>query len=299
MSDFGFSEVIPADTAALPAKTHNVTGGMREGADLMTYLEEGFTDVVERVDELLSAETRLPTIVDPATESKATEYVKLIQSAIKLADQKRLAERAPYELASNQVHQFFKKMTDSLGDLKKRVERSLTDYKVAIMREEQRKRDEAMRVAREAERARLLEAARLQAEADAAALAASRKRNAETRAAAEAEAERARKAATEAADNLSAAAETRANAEQEAAAPAADMTRARGQRGGVSSLAEFPDFRDIDRAMLDLEALRFHFTTEAVEMALRSYMKANKGAIDAGQQIKGCTFFKNHRVGVR
>ncbi len=299
MDNSGFSEVIPVDAGvALPPKTHNVTGGLREGDALKLYLDETSEDVANRADALLDSEGRLPAIDGPEPESKATEYVKLIQACIKAADQKRLAEKGPYDLAANQVHQHFKKMMDGLDSLKKRVERKLTDYKVAVMRAEQAKREEEARLLRLAEQKRLAEAAAAQAAAEEAERKAAAARKPETRATGAAFAEAARVVADSTAKALEEAAATRAQAEQAAAVKPAELTRARGARGGVSSLSTFWNFRDMNREQLDLEALRAHIPTAALETAIRSYLKANQSRVEAGHQIKGLTFFQDHATRV-
>lgn len=311
MNDDGFRELIPTDSgAALPAKTHNVTGGLRVDKELELYLEENFADVVERVEKLLEAEARLPAINGPEVESKATEFVKLIQACVKLADQKRLTEKGPYDLAANQVHQYFKKMMDNLTALKGRIETKLTNYKLAVLREEKAKREEEQRKAREAEQERLRVAAAAQAAAEEAERKAAAARKPENKAAAAETAVAARAVADTAARELEQASQDRAAAEQAAAAKASDLTRSRGSRGGVGSLSTFWNFRDLNRAdlgkMSDPRALPPaivhllpHISTEALETAVRSYIKANKGVIENGAQpLFGVTFFQDHATRV-
>lgn len=187
------------------------------------------------------------------------------------------------------------------------------------------KRDAEERAVREAENQRRIEAEAIERAAKEAArqaeLDASRKRNAASRAIAEAQAIEARRIADEASarrrhqDQLDAearrvreaeareeaeeTANARALAERAASVTDAELTGARGARGGHSSLTTFWDFRDMDRAALDLEALRSHITSDALEVAIRAYMKANKELLDAGHQIKGVICFKNHRTGGR
>jgi flagellar biosynthesis GTPase FlhF len=311
VNDDGFRELIPGDNAsALPPKSHNVIGGLRTEAELTAYLEESFSPVVERVDQLLAAEAKMPKVDGPEPESKATEYVKLIQACAKLADQTRLAEKGPYDLAANQVHQYFKKMIDSLDGLKKRVERQLTDYKVTVMRAEQAARAEEQRKARQAEQDRLAAAAAAQAAAEEAERRAAAARKPETKAAGAEAAAAARAVADTAARELEQASADRATAEQAASAKAAEMTRSRGKRGGVSSLMTFWNFRDLSRAdlgkMADPRAmppaivhLLPHISTEALETAVRSYIKANQSVIEnGGQPLFGVTFFQDHSTRV-
>lgn len=293
--DDGFSEVI-ADPK------HNLPAALRDGDDLAQHVRFTHGQLLERGAELIAAEARLPAIVDEETESRATEFVKMIQVCEKALDQARMAEKGPYEAASNLVHSIFRGVQDKLvrqtkgspPALKERVEAKLTAYKLAREEAARKIREEAARKAREEEDRLRREALAAQRAAEEAAQAAARKRSVEAKEAARIAAEAAEKAAFQARENERQAANARAQAEKDAAAPAADLTRARGARGGVSSLVEYDDFRDLDRATLNLEALRPHFTTEALEMAVRSYIKSNKGGT-----LRGVTIFKNHRTGVR
>lgn len=194
-----------------------------------------------------------------------------------------------------------------------------------IEEDARRKREADERAAREAEDARRRAAEEVERKAREEAAAAERAASQAWRAAAkekaDAEAAEARKRAEDAAakrreedakaeadrrvredaarEEANRAAEIRAAAESAASVTDAELTRSRGARGGVSSLTTFWDFRDVDRATLDLESLRPHVPMDAFETALRSYMKANKERLDAGHQLNGVTFFKNHRTGGR
>lgn len=206
-----------------------------------------------------------------------------------------------------------------------------------------RKIEDDARIAREAkEREERAAADKLQREADEhaaaarkasdeAVAAASRKRNAENKAEADAEAARLRKIAADAdeasrvaseklaaeqaardEENLKAAnahAETRAAAEAAANASLADLSRARGGRGGVSSLRVNISVRDIDRSLLcafdgknppSIAMLTPYFTDKAIQSALDAYADANKAtikdAIKTGRQpISGAVFFEDAR----
>lgn len=325
--------------------------GLRTGSDLTQYIAITHAALFKRADDLIEAESRLPAVVDEATDAKATEYVKLIQACEKGLDQARLNEKAPYDLYASEIHSKFRGFQDKLvrpskgapPGLKERIQEKQTTYKLKVAEAERQRREAAAaearrieedarlrreaeeRVIREAENQRRLEAEAIERAAKEAArqaeLAASRKRSDESRAQAEAQAAEARRIADEAAaarhaqqvkddearrirDEASRkeaeeSANARAHAEKAAAATDAELTRSRGARGGISSLTTFWDARDIDRATLDLEALRSHIASDALEVAIRSYMKANKELLDAGHQIAGVTFFKNHRTGGR
>lgn len=88
----------------------------------------------------------------------------------------------------------------------------------------------------------------------------------------QAEADAAAKAAAEEADRRRVDAE---QAAKEALAKSTDLTRSRGDQGGVSSLRTAWDSDIEDRAVADLEALREHFTDDAFRDAIKSWVKAN------------------------
>jgi hypothetical protein len=82
-------------------------------------------------------------------------------------------------------------------------------------------------------------------------------------------------------------------AEQLAAAKAADMSRTRGDYGSVSSLRTYWTFSDLDRDELDLETLRPHLATTALESAVRSFIKAG------GRDLAGVEIYETTDVVVR
>lgn len=82
-------------------------------------------------------------------------------------------------------------------------------------------------------------------------------------------------------------------AKKEAEAKAAELSRQRGDMGSVSSLRTFWDFADLDRNALDLEALRQHLPADALEKALRSFIKAG------GRELRGARIFQNTQAAVR
>jgi hypothetical protein len=191
-----------------------------------------------------------------------------------------------------------------------------------IEEDARREREEAERKRRaeedrvRAEAAKAAAEARRKAEEEAAA--AARKRNEANKAAAEEAAAAARKAAAEAEERQrlederiameraqrdeearreeNRLAEERAAAEAAASAPLADMSRARGEKGGVSSLRQFVNWRDINRETLNYSALGPYFKDAAIEAALKGFADANKATVETGiktgnQPIRGVVFF--------
>lgn len=95
-------------------------------------------------------------------------------------------------------------------------------------------------------------------------------------------------------------AEERAAAEEAAAAPLADLSRARGEKGGISSLRQVTAWRDVDRAKLDYAALGPYFKEAHIDAALKGYADANKATVQTGiktgnQPIRGVVFFLDAR----
>lgn len=331
---FGEVSVGPAE----PDRLHNnPPEGLRVAGDaLELHIATTHAAAFKRASDLIEAEARLPKIDNPEAESKATEFVKQIQAAERALDRARLAEKGPYDLAASHIHGAFRTVQDKLvrpdkkgpPQLKERVEGRLTNYKLEVLERERLRLEEEAKVRRAAEAQAAMDALWADAQAELsefdarkAAEAALRKRNPDVRAAAQEEAarlagqaEEARTVASAAGEERDQAADSRAIAERQAAAPPAELTRARGGRGGVSSLTTFWDFRDLDRDVLmaDLQAklkapgdvpsileLLPHIPMTAIEQAIRAYVTANKDRITGGHKLKGVTFFENYRTGVR
>ncbi len=236
-------------------------------------LTEDHAGMLKRRDELLAASERVPpTVEDESTAQKTGDFIKQLQAAVKNADATRVAEKEPYLNGSRQTDGFFKAITEPLAKAKKDIEGRLNIFLHKKADAERRAREEAERAARkEAERA-----ARAAAEAEAAM----------TDDAAVEEAVVAEQRAKDAAD-------VAAKAQVEAEAKAADLSRTRGDYGSVASLRTFWDHKDMDRSKLDLEALRQHLNHDALEKAVRSYVKAG------GRELAGVTIFENSQAVVR
>ena len=156
----------------------------------------------------------------------------------------------------------------SADDMRKR----LTTYERAKAAEERRKRDEAARLERE-------EADRLRREAE------EREKAAQT----DVDLEQAVQV-DEAARQAEADAVT---AKKAADAKAAELHTTRGDYGSSSSLRTFWDFTDLDRRSIELQALRYHLPEDALEKAIRSFIKAG------GRELLGVRIFQNTKSVVR
>lgn len=288
------------------------------GDDLTAYLERTYAEDVTRTERLMEKGEEFLTITTDEQDEAATEFMVKVRARYKASEANRVAEKTPYDDNAGRVHAFFKtKVLDLLGlaptdrktfdpvtrtdlGMGPRINMAQTIYKTAKAEAERKRREEEARVAAEAERKKREEADRLAREAREAAEAAARKRNAAVKAEAEEAARKAQAAADAAREAENRAAEERAAAVSAAAAPMADLSRARGERGGVSSLKTSIDHRDIDRDTIDLEKLRPYFKDAALDAAVKGWIDANKGAaqqaIKTGTQpIKGVVIFESHR----
>lgn len=256
------------DTAELghnmpPEDTHPISDRLMEQYDALNIRQEELLDAVERVPAVIE---------DDETAGKIADFIKQLTACHKNAEKARVAEKEPYLAAGRAVDGWFKKITEPLAKAKKTVEARLTVYQRKKADEERRAREETERQAREAaEKAR---------------------REAEERAAALAE-ESDLDAAVEAEEAANRAAEAAAEAERSDDAKAAELSRTRGDYGAVASLRTHWTFRDLDRDKLALEPLRQHIPTDAIEKAVRSYIRAG------GRELAGVTIYEDASTVVR
>ena len=254
-----------------PASLGHNSGAMADS--LRGDLTEKHAGVRARAAELLAAAERVPATIDSDDlAGKVGDFIKQLTACTKAADGARIAEKEPHLAAGRVVDGFFRAIIDPLDAAKKNIERRLTAYlrekadaerreRERIAAEERARAEEARRAAAEAER-KAQDEAGLQAAIDAE----------QQRKQAEADAEAARKASE---------------------AKAAELSRNRGDYGSVASLRTYWDFADLDRAALDLEALRQHIPTDALEKSVRAFIKAG------GRELRGVRIFQNTQAAVR
>lgn len=157
----------------------------------------------------------------------------------------------------------------------------------------ERREREAEALAREVEaRRQREEAKRLRREEEAARQSAARKRNEELRAAAEAEAKRLEQQRVEAEREAHQREAEAMAARQSAEAKPAELTRFRSSYGAtISTSARWRvDEASINRATLDFDKLRTHFTSTCLVSALNSYCKSGE------HEIRGATFHEHRTV---
>ncbi len=237
------------------------------------YLGEEISTLTARKAELLGSVGRVPaTIADDEGARKVADLIKLIAACIKNAEADRVSRKEPFLEGGRVIDGVFRGVTEPLTRAKTDVERKLTLYQREVAEAERRRREEVAR----AERA---EAERLAIEA------------------AECEAE----AATDAdiddaisADALARQREADAVAAQRAAeAKPAELSRQRSDYGAVASLRRFWDMEGLDRETIDINALRPFLPLDAIEKAVRAFIKAG------GRELKGVRIFENTATTVR
>lgn len=331
----GFEPVEPAtSTTRRPAddryahplpRDHNHPPGLLTGDDLRISVETEFADLLAKADELIASEERVPKgdagalfCPDDAWEAKLTDIVRKMQAFNNSLDTARKARKAPYDEASEIIHNLFRRRMDAMVDprprglngYKHRVEGALTVYKSARRLAAQRAAERAAERARWIERIVFvgaflsnLSTFKTAADAaDAADLLAEKARGPKTNATANAAAATAAAAAAMAQQSQAGIVEAaapvsgkRAVAERVVATPAAALTQRRGDTG-LSSMREYVDARDVDRNTIDLEKLRQHLPIAAIEQAVRAYGAANsdmiKGELANNRQpVRGVTYF--------
>ena len=236
-------------------------------------LAETHRDLIWRFNELVDAQERVPNCISDEAEKKIGDYVKEISQCVKRIESAREDEKALYLDGGRRVDGFFKDFSEALKTIKGTCVNSLTAYKrekeaeARRVLEEKAKADRA--AAAEAEEAARLAADSMASETDLG-VAVDRETAAQT-------------AVTEA-----------AIAQEAADVSAADLSRTRSENGGsLSSLQSTWKVADVDRATLDLEALRPYLTQADLEKACRAFVRAG------GRKLAGSRIYEDKKAVAR
>lgn len=236
---------------------------------LRDLLRDQYEQIGTRVDALIASAGRAPaTVNDDDTLGKMGDLIKSITACGKQIEAARVSEKEPFLAAGREVDGFFKPMGDTLAVAKKRLEAPCGVYlrakadaekkaREAIEAAARRAAEDAMRQAQEAE------AANLTAVSDAAL---------DRALTAEADADRAQKAAE---------------------AKPAELARTRGEMGSVATLRTSWDAEILDYAAIPLEAIRAFVPRDAIEKAVRAFVRAG------GRELKGVRIYENSTAVVR
>ena len=244
-----------------------------DSAAMRDWLSGEVELLIARRDALLGSVERCPAVVkDEDTAKRTADLIKAIAACIKNAEADRVSRKEPILEAGRVTDGVYRAITDPLAKAKATVEGRLTIYQREVAAAERRRREAEEAAARE-------EAARRQREA---AEAAAKLKTEEDLARAISAEELAKQAAADA-----------EHAAKEAAAKPAELSRQRSDLGSVASLRTFIDVTDISREYVDLETLRPYLALDAIEKALRLFIRAG------GRTISGARIFENTATSVR
>jgi hypothetical protein len=239
---------------------------------LKETLAEANKETLARAADLIQAADRAPaTIETDEDEEKITSYLASVSKCEKSLEARRVAEKEPYLTLGRVVDGFFKSHIDSLDKARRKVKPAL-DARLLWKREQERKRQ-------------LEEAAE-------------RKRLADEQAAAAALAEAAKMPIK--ADELMVTAmntEAAANRMAEKAEGKISVV-ARSSDGASANLRSVWKIECTDRSKLNLELLRGHFTDDAIQKALNSYLATMAKPIE-GQPLEGARVWEHTESVVR
>lgn len=242
------------------APAPNVIGIGHNQAPLKEMLAVSYADLAKDVAAALGSFERAPATIDDDTMlGKFGDLTRHINKLLKDADDYREAEKKPFLSAGREVDEFFKPLAGNLTDAKKSLLARSTDYLSKKEAVERASREATERQAREDADARLREAEAAQDAGDTDG-ALSKLAEAEV---AECQAVEAQVAAT---------------------AKPADLARTYSTGGSVSTLKKEWTFAVEDRAVISLDVLRPYLAPDAVDKAIRAYVKAGNRTL-AGVRI--------------
>ncbi|WP_029310785.1 hypothetical protein [Acidiphilium angustum] len=265
----GFGHNSGASEAELPQTMADFLSGARVRQDVVQAPR--VVKFSARQAELIAAFDRWKertgeTITDADTASASTDFAAQLKREAKAMEAERTVVKAPYLGATRIVDGFFKDLTDPLTNAAKAIENALTTY-LRKVEADRRKEAEA-------------EAKRLQEEAQRAADAA------------------AKVASVDMIDTAIEANKEAVQAAKVAAAPAADLSRTRGDYGGVSSLRKGPwQFEIVDKEAIPLSFLVLD--ESAAKAAAVQFSKDGLTDAQIENAISGLRMFRETVAGVR
>lgn len=229
-------------------------------------------ELLDRAQALIEAADRAPaTIEDDETEEKITAFLGSIAKCEKSFEGKRVSEKEPYLTLGRVVDGFFKNQMDALEKARRKVKPAL-DARLLWKRDQERKRQQEE--------------------------AAERKRLADEQAAQAAAAEAA-KQPIKADELMTTAMNTEASANRMAEKAEGKISVvSRSSDGASANLRSVWKIETTDRAKLNLELLRHHFTDDAIQMALNSYLRTMAKPVE-GQPLEGARIWEHTESVVR
>ncbi len=310
--DDGFSEMMPEPPSARRGAIGDNMGPewLPIGPVLDERLTETHAKILKRAEEVRVSGLAIKAVGTPAQLKTATERVRQIQASMVTLDNTRKVEKEPYRLGGSQVDGVLGSPFSDLEVVKRSIEAMMDAYNRKVVREERAKAAAIAETRRKEQEAALKR--KLEADAKAAA---ARKKAEDAIAAAEAKKIRGKTAdrlidkANELTREADAAADEHEDktteverAHRQLLRPASMLSRSRSTNA-VQSQQEYVDFRAVDKAKIQVEALLPFLTGEMLATALRGYIQANGQSIrddlkNRRQPLRGVEFFINTRTRV-
>jgi hypothetical protein len=262
--------------------THDTGGKLKVLQEVLRdFLLEDFAELIARKQELLGSVGRAPLVIaDAEACERMAELQKQIRACHKAAEAKRVDYKEPFLTGGRTVDAVAKReITDPLDRSSVEIGKRLTVWQRKVAEEERQRREaEARRQAEEAAAAEA-EAQRLAAEAAEREADATTEEELEAAIAASEQAAGAGELADQARNDLVA-------ATRHVEAKPAELSRVRTDLGAVASLRTFWDFdpATLDRSSLDWDMLAAHISTECIEKAIRSFIRA--GGRECGPKLR-------------
>lgn len=223
-------------------------------------------------------------ITDKDSHDKTVDLIATMKTAANKIEAIRIAEKDPFLRAERAVDGFFNPILDILIDKRKGYVGKLTMRVTAYL---QRKAAAERAAAEERARVERERAAAIRREQEIAEARAAEARRAATKATREAEAARLSEQAQEV--------ENRAAVLTEAAASKPADSKARTDKGSLSGLKTDWTFEVEDYTAIDLNLLRAYIGDEAINKALKAFVKINKDRIT----VPGVRFFETESAQIR
>ncbi len=240
---------------------------------LRDRLTEEYQTLTARRTELLDRVSKVPAVIeDEKTCEDVSDFIKQLKLAAKVADEHRGDEKRPHIDANETIQSFFMAIVDPLKAAAKKLQFRTKAYNEIKLEAERKAAAELERIAREEAE----ELARKAAEAEQNAT------NDEQIADAIIAGEEADKALV-----------TADKAEKATHNTVNNFSRTKSEAGTTSSLSTFWNFRNLDMAAIDLEALRPYINQDAIEKAIKDAIRHDV------RDIKGVDIFEDSKSTVR
>lgn len=250
------------------AARHGIGGNSPPEVTLVDRLKEGHAAIIAELADLAELANGAPKEI--TSDQQAADVTQIAADAgdlRKKLDDTRKEEKEPFLTAGREVDGFFREPIERADRIDKVLMGRVTAYNKAKALRERLAREEAERIQREA-----ADAARKAAE-EAAAAGRTEDAMADLEAAVHAE---------DAADEIA----------QTPAPSLADSTRIQTESGLTVSTHTEWKFEITDNAKVDLEALRPFIKPDAIDAALRAFVRINKGT----RQIAGVRIFEDMKA---